>query len=215
MPPTKPSRRERERLRHRKEILETACEVFAEKGFKKTTIQDISKKSEFSIASIYKHFDSKEDIYHSLIEHVLSRYYQSLKRAITGIESPLEQLTESVETTLKMFGEDHAFSRFTLGELRTVVDEGTETSAHKSVELYWKVINFYMEIVQKAIDAKEVINVPPVWISVSLIGNIWAFLTYWLHFSDQGFQLSEEDRAIIPKIFFGAVALKPLPKRYR
>lgn len=215
MPPTKINRRERERLRHRREILETACEVFAEKGFKKTTIQDISKKSEFSIASIYKHFDSKEDIYHSLVEHVVTRYYQAIKRAVTGIESPLEQLLACVDTTVSVFSEDQAFSKFLVGEFRTVVDEGTEQLARKSVDLYWKVINFYVEIIQKAIEAKEVVDIHPLNLTISLLGNIWAFMTYWLHFSDQGFQLTDQDRTIIPKTFFGAVAIKPLPKKYR
>ena len=215
MPPTKLSRREREKLRHRREILETACEVFAQKGFKKTTIQDISRKSEFSIASIYKHFDSKEDIYHSLIEQGVTRYHQALKRSVAGIKSPLEQLLACVETTVKVFGEDQAFSKFFLGEFRTVVDEGAEHLAKKSVDLYWNLITFYVNIIQKAREEGEVIDVPPLYLTISLVGNIWAFMTYWLHFSDQGFRLTDEDRSIIPKMFFGSVALKPLPKRYR
>ena len=66
-----PNRRERERTRHRQEILDASCEVFSEKGYRNATIADISKRSEFSIASIYKHFESKEDLYHSLIEDTL------------------------------------------------------------------------------------------------------------------------------------------------
>lgn len=213
MSSAKPNRRDRERLRHRKEILEASCAVFADKGFKKTTIQDISKRSEFSIASIYKHFDSKEDIYHCIVEYILTLYHQSLKRSVSNIESPLEQLLACLDTTLDVFGENQAYSQFFLSELRTAVDKGTEQLAQKSVELYWKIINFYITIIQRAIEKKEIIDVRPEYLAVSLLGNIWGFMTYWLHFADRGFHLSDQDREIIPKLFFGPIALKPLPRR--
>ncbi|MBW1921133.1 MAG: helix-turn-helix transcriptional regulator, partial [Deltaproteobacteria bacterium] len=41
MPETQLTRRERERLRHRKEILEAAVELFSEKGFYNVSMQEI------------------------------------------------------------------------------------------------------------------------------------------------------------------------------
>jgi AcrR family transcriptional regulator len=211
------SRRERERLRHRREILDSACEVFAEKGFRRATIQDISQRSEFSIASIYKHFESKEDIYHSLIEQVLTSYLQTLKRAVQGVKSPLDRLVTSVDTTLDMFEKRVAFCQFLFGELRPLVSQGQEELSMKSFNVYWKIINYYVELFEQAIEAKEVVDVSPLYLSISLLGNVYAFLNYWLHLAgrdhgpDSGPILKEEDRKVIPKMFFGAIALRKIP----
>ena len=43
-----PSRKEREKLRHRNEIFDAAEAVFAENGFHGTTMDDVAGRSEFS-----------------------------------------------------------------------------------------------------------------------------------------------------------------------
>lgn len=44
-------------------ILETAGRLFAEKGYEKTSLQDILKETNLSKGAIYHHFTSKEDIF--------------------------------------------------------------------------------------------------------------------------------------------------------
>jgi AcrR family transcriptional regulator len=210
------TRRERERLRHRREILDASCEVFAEKGYRRATIQDISHRSEFSIASIYKHFESKEDIYHSLIEYVLTSYIQTVKRALHGKKSPLQKLVVSLETTLTMFEQRIAFCQFLFGELRPLVDKQEEALSRKSFNVYWKIITHYVELFEKAIEQKEIVDISPLYLSISLLGNVYAFLNYWLtmagkdHDPDSGPILGEKERKVIPQIFFGPIALKKL-----
>lgn len=51
----------------REDILAAAKEAFVDKGFRNTTIRDISKLSGRSIGCIYHHFDSKEGIISELL----------------------------------------------------------------------------------------------------------------------------------------------------
>ncbi len=214
----KMTRREREKLRHQKEILDSACEVFAQKGFRRSTIQDISERSEFSIASIYKHFQSKEDIYHSLIEQVLSVFLNTLKKATQNITDPLKKLYTSVETTLKMYEEKRAFCQFLFGELRPMIDEEAEQLSMKSLNAYLQIVAYFQNLFAEAIEKKEVVDVSPVYLTISLLGNLYAFMNFWLHLAgreisdDKDIFLESADYEVIPKIFFGAVALKPLKK---
>jgi TetR/AcrR family transcriptional regulator len=59
---TELSRRERERLRHRDEILQAARLIVAKKGIDGLTIEEIARKAEFAVGSIYRYFASKEDL---------------------------------------------------------------------------------------------------------------------------------------------------------
>lgn len=65
---SKLTRKEREKLQRRSDILDSATKLFAEKGFNSTTLEDIAVKSEFGIGTIYNYFQSKEEIFRSIIE---------------------------------------------------------------------------------------------------------------------------------------------------
>ncbi len=59
---SKLSRKEREYLRRRQEILSAAEEVFSEKGYVSATIDEIAQRSEFAVGTIYRFFEKKADL---------------------------------------------------------------------------------------------------------------------------------------------------------
>ncbi|XVQ14862.1 TetR/AcrR family transcriptional regulator [Spirillospora sp. CA-255316] len=63
----RPSPRElRRRLRielSREQLLDTAEELFTGRGYHETSLRDVAERSEYSVASIYSFFESKEDLY--------------------------------------------------------------------------------------------------------------------------------------------------------
>jgi AcrR family transcriptional regulator len=61
------SRKERDDLRKRGEILEAALEIFASRGFHSTTMAQISKISQYPLGTIYKYFPGKKEMYHELV----------------------------------------------------------------------------------------------------------------------------------------------------
>ncbi len=81
-------------LETRKKILESALDVFYEKGYSKTTLDDIAERAGVSRGPIYWNFKNKDDIY--LIS--LKECYQELYRLISPEEgdarSPLRSLTD-------------------------------------------------------------------------------------------------------------------------
>jgi len=64
---------------HRENILQAAEEMFSEKGFIATTIDDISRSSEYSRRTIYSYFNSKEDI----LCHIILKGLLTLKKDLT------------------------------------------------------------------------------------------------------------------------------------
>ena len=61
-------RREREKLQRRTDILNTARQLFFDKGFRDTTIDDIARAAELARGTIYLYFESKEEIYATVLE---------------------------------------------------------------------------------------------------------------------------------------------------
>ena len=53
----------------RRQILETATELFARQGFKGTTTRQIADLAQVNEAIIFRHFSTKEDLYWAVLEH--------------------------------------------------------------------------------------------------------------------------------------------------
>ena len=86
------TRKEREKLRHKEEILATALKLFSDKGFHNVSMQEIAEQSEFSVGTLYKFFESKEALFSELIG--------SCARRISDILLPI--LDDSVDEKQKI-----------------------------------------------------------------------------------------------------------------
>ena len=65
------SRKEREKRARQQDILKAARELFAAKGFRDTTLDEIAQKAEFGKGTLYNYFASKEDIFHAIIDQAI------------------------------------------------------------------------------------------------------------------------------------------------
>jgi len=71
---TTAERRNREKERRQREILDAAREVFFGKGIHRATVDDVAERAQLSKGAIYLYFESKE----SLLAHLLLESLQSL-----------------------------------------------------------------------------------------------------------------------------------------
>ncbi len=67
-------RKERERERRRQQIMVAAKRVFTEKGFTKSTMEDIASEAELSPGTLYLYFKNKDELYASLTLRVLQYF---------------------------------------------------------------------------------------------------------------------------------------------
>ena len=65
----------------RRELLGIAATLFAERGFKNTTVRDIAEAAGILSGSLYHHFDSKE----SMIDEILSTFQEELFAAYDAV----------------------------------------------------------------------------------------------------------------------------------
>ncbi len=67
-------RKAQERQARRRRIQEAARTVFAERGYQGASIELIARAAQLSVGAIYLYFKSKEDLYTSLVEDVLTLF---------------------------------------------------------------------------------------------------------------------------------------------
>ena len=85
-------RREREREARRQLILDAAKIVFAERGFLNATMEEIAERCELAVGTLYRYFQSKEEMYVSLLSDAMEMFRQAIETARGSGASPPEQL---------------------------------------------------------------------------------------------------------------------------
>ncbi|MCE5252299.1 TetR/AcrR family transcriptional regulator [bacterium] len=87
-------RREREKETHRLEILAAATRVFARKGYFHATLDEVAQEAEFSKASLYNYFSSKEDLLFSIMKTVIFSRNSAFSVAFSGKKPFTEELVD-------------------------------------------------------------------------------------------------------------------------
>jgi AcrR family transcriptional regulator len=81
-----PARKRLTAEQRRAEILAAALEVFAQRGYHQSSIDDIARAAGVSKALIYEHFASKQELYASLLEQHASELFERLAAAVPQAE---------------------------------------------------------------------------------------------------------------------------------
>lgn len=93
----------------RERILKIAREEFADNGFENTSIQQIARKSDISVGSVYKYFDNKEMMFTYIVQEGLSMLEEMLLQLAPKDEDILVKAEIIIRTLLKFSKEQPEF----------------------------------------------------------------------------------------------------------
>ena len=88
---------------YRTKIILTASRIFSHYGFRKTTMEEISKALKKGKSSIYYYFGSKEEIFEAVVLYEANQLRTRLTTAIKEVDSPTEKLRNYIFVRMKSF----------------------------------------------------------------------------------------------------------------
>ena len=106
-----PTRRERERARHREEILRAAERIFSERGYEGASMADIAAAAEFSVGSLYNFFRDKAALGEEVMVRICEERAETLEAlAARRLPAP-EALRELAASFVRHLAAHGAFLR--------------------------------------------------------------------------------------------------------
>lgn len=78
--------------RRRKQLLEVALQVFGERGFHPTSMNDVAEAAGVTKPVLYQHFRSKRDLYREVLTDVGAELMEAITKATAAAASPHEQV---------------------------------------------------------------------------------------------------------------------------
>jgi AcrR family transcriptional regulator len=99
------SRREREKLWQRRQMLDAALGLFSERGYHNVSMHQIAERSEFAIGTLYKFFKNKEDLYRALVTEKSKEIFDALAEPLSTDGDTLAVLKDYLENRANIVAE--------------------------------------------------------------------------------------------------------------
>jgi AcrR family transcriptional regulator len=200
------TRREREKMRHRSEILEVALDLFSSKGYHNVSMHEIAKTAEFAVGTLYKFFKNKEDVYKALIFEIADQFHSAIDKVFHETKDEYSKIMEYMRVKGKVFMSNAKAIRLYFAETSGVKFNLKATLSRELQERYETFLNQLSEIFANGIEKGIFRAANPYYLALSLEGIVNNFLFCWLE--DPEKHPFMKNIAEIEKIFFRSVLVE-------
>src|SRR6476619_7500093 len=137
-------------------ILRNAARIFAEKNYHSTTMRDISRATNISLAGLYHYCKSKEELLFLIQDNCFGRVLERLEQRLKDVSEPVSQLRIFIENHLSFFAANMAEMKVLSHEAESLAGElhtHVSTKKDKYTRLARKILK---EIQREQTGASEV-----------------------------------------------------------
>jgi AcrR family transcriptional regulator len=128
------SKREANKLQKKETFIRAAEELFVEKGFENTSIEEIVRRAGLTKRTLYQYFQSKEDLYYAVALEGAKQLYETAMEAMQRGENTREKIRLSNLAHLNFYKEYQ--NLFRILNYTPPSKETSETSPHyKQVQM--------------------------------------------------------------------------------
>lgn len=110
----------------RADIVQSATELFAEKGYRETTVRDLADRLGMLSGSLYAHIESKEALFSEILEGVQERYTERLDLVLNSERPANEKLRMAVRAYMEELHENLHTARIFFFEWRALTGENRQ-----------------------------------------------------------------------------------------
>lgn len=182
-----------------RKIVDAAVELFSEKGYNKTTMQEIAETAGVGKGTIYRFFKSKDEMVSSLLEVYIEDIAERIRKAISKVSDPIEKMKSVIQVELDYYDENRNFARFMIREAW-----GTQKRFIEHIRKIKETrASLVEEILFQGMEQNVFKKVDSDTIAASLEGMILASSVHWFIFSDE--YPKETIRENIDTLFFEGI----------
>ncbi len=150
-----------------KKIVKSATMLFSTKGYRGTTIKDITAGAGLAVGTFYLYFKSKQELYASIMEDFAKGLQKHLDGCGAGIEDVVERQVQYIISFIR-----YAFENLACYNL---IFESLYIDKKLFFDYYHKYAMRYVPFIAKSPDMSKEID-PAVWSYISMgIGNFLGF----------------------------------------
>lgn len=203
------TRRDRNKLRNRREIIAAALDVFAEKGYHKASIQEIADRADFAVSTIYGLFEDKKDLYHRVSVYVGRRTGEIFDEAIESGANEYEKLVNFARAMGRAYREIPNGSRMLENERYEQRLHAPPLPVDGILRIYERLMVRIQDLFRAGIAQGMIVDRDPVMLATMLESMMTGLIAH-LEAEEESTTYEEHVEEAI-EIFFGRVRLRKTP----
>jgi TetR/AcrR family fatty acid metabolism transcriptional regulator len=161
----------------RERILDAAAEVFAQKGYHSSVVDDIVHDSNTSKGAVYFHFPSKQEIFLALVSRLADTLINSTQDAITEQQDGLAKFDAALGTVFEALSRHRALAKILLvsgAGLGRPFDEHLFNLLDRFAEMI-------RDNLDEAIKAGSIQPMDTLIVAYAWLGSVHEIVTRWLY----------------------------------
>jgi AcrR family transcriptional regulator len=183
-------------------LFETAAEVFARKGYHRTTVDEIARAIGVAKGTIYYHFENKEDLYLAIIREGVYLFKEQLGRAVATTASPPEKISKLIDGQLLFYEKEKDLVFLFLKELCN-----TDLRREVLAEMLTDCLKFIRDVIEEGIRDGSFEAVDPEITTPVLFGMVSIAALHYLSYNRE-IPLKPVSKVIGQIFFKGICTLK-------
>ncbi|MEM7092006.1 MAG: TetR/AcrR family transcriptional regulator [Actinomycetota bacterium] len=109
-----------------RELIEIACDVISEKGFDATSMRDIAQAADVSIATMYRHVGSKDELLYTITATRMQRLFDHFDANMAGDGPASARLREAIRVYIAYISDNHRYINLVYRETKALDDAARE-----------------------------------------------------------------------------------------
>ncbi len=197
---TKVSRRQRERQRHKMEILNTAMRLFSEKGFHNVSMNEIAAEAEFATGTLYNFFSSKEALYEEIMAQCAERVLGKALPTLDSDDDERNRIASFIQAGVETFRENAAVIRLSL---QATGGPAVGTNDPQKKEIHSRLVGKLAEVLTSGIRRGVFRDIDSTVVAMALLAAIESLIFLAARDGQEG--LLEQRMAHLEELFFKGI----------
>jgi TetR/AcrR family fatty acid metabolism transcriptional regulator len=158
-------------------IINSAKKLFAEQGYQKTTVVDISKQAGLSEAALYEYFQGKEDLLLTIPDLWVAELIEDLKDQLFGLKGAFNKLRKYLWWNMRRIEQSPLDAKIVYLFLKTNANF-MKTEVYSNVKILYSFLTDIFEEGKKSGEMKP--DLDPLLARAIFIGAMDHLVTRWL-----------------------------------
>ena len=176
-----PSIHETRRQMYRMQIISAAEYEFARAGFEKTKVANIARTADVSLATLYKHFAGKDEIWDVLNQQRVEEFISAGQQAIADCTSPVQRLFASLHALVTYFAEHPNYLRIHVSEGLSWATGGHNWGRGNQRDAWRTGIDTMVALAHDAVESEGVPPMRPSLLAGLVVSALQVWLTDWVN----------------------------------
>jgi AcrR family transcriptional regulator len=171
------------------DIINAAIKIIANQGFQELTTKHLAEAVGVSEAALYRHFSSKTELIHRILEYFQSVAFEAMGDIQDTIADPLEQVKAFVMNRYDLFSKNPDLAKVMFSE---EIFQNDRSLAEHNLSIMHIHKDQLVQSIQKAQEMGEIrADLPPLHLFRIIVGSMRLLVTQW-QLSGNAFDLKTE-----------------------